>query len=103
MKHGFAHNGAAAPGDPSTVLLVLGMKDNRCREDVTAALERVPGVMEVQVSLYRGLAVVRHRADCAVEDMIVAVVRAGYGASMTLLRPPSGLPKPDGNRPEQDG
>jgi copper chaperone CopZ len=69
--------------DSRTVLLILGMRNNGCREAVTAALEAVHGVREVQVSLFRGLATVRHDNTCMHVDLVTAVVNAGFGAAPT--------------------
>ncbi len=63
-----------------TVLLVQGMKDNRCRETVAEALEAVEGVSEVEVNLYRGRAVVVHALTCDPEDLARAVKDLGYWA-----------------------
>ena len=62
-------------------LLILGMRNNECREEVTAALAHIDGVTEVHVSLYRGLATVRHDGSCTVVELMTAVVRAGFGAA----------------------
>lgn len=79
------------PNETKSVLIILGMRSNACREAVAAALERVVGVTEAQVSLYRGLAIVTHADDCPLLSLITAVIKAGYGASMTSLRPSSSL------------
>jgi copper chaperone CopZ len=70
------------PGETRTVLLIDGMKDNGCREIVVTALEVVRGVNEVHVNLYRGHAIIRHEPHCEATDLIAAVERAGYGASL---------------------
>jgi copper chaperone CopZ len=79
------------PGKTKTVLLIAGMKDNGCREIVTEALGNVRGVREVHVNLYRGHAIISHEAHCEAADLIAAVQRAGYGASLdsqAIGRPP---------------
>lgn len=67
-------------GKTRTVLLIQGMKDAGCRERVTAALESVSGVSEVEVSLYRGRATVVHEHGCEIEVLLRAVNEAGYVA-----------------------
>lgn len=91
MVHPFADDHGGAASESSTVLLILGMRNNSCREDVCAALEAVPCVIEVSVSLYRGLAVIKHAPSCDTRQLVAAVTQAGYGASITKLKSTSGL------------
>ena len=63
-----------------TVLLIAGVKDNGCRESVIHALERIPGVREVEVNFCHARAVVRHDEECAAEELTRAVSEAGFGA-----------------------
>jgi copper chaperone CopZ len=65
-------------GKTRTVLLIQGMKGAACRETVTAALESVSGVKEVEVSLYRGRAAVEHEPGCDTAELLRAVSEAGY-------------------------
>lgn len=67
-------------GTSKTVLWIVGMRDNLCRERVTEALGRAAGVREVQVSLIRARAVVVHGAACDAAMLIREVEKAGYGA-----------------------
>jgi copper chaperone CopZ len=60
-----------------TTLLIVGMCGYQCREQMIAALERVKGVMEVEVNLWRARAVVVHDGSCTQKDLIDAVTRAG--------------------------
>ena len=64
-----------------TDLLVIGMKDNGCRERVIEALSSVEGVTEVMVSLLRARAMVWHEPSCLRGALIQAIERAGYGVS----------------------
>jgi copper chaperone CopZ len=64
-----------------TAFLIVGMKDNRCREAVAASLRAVPGVREVDVNLYRARAIVAHEHPCSAADLVRAVTAAGYGAT----------------------
>lgn len=61
-----------------TTLLIIGMKDNRCREVIADALESIPGVSQVDVNLIRARAVVLHDSTCGAEDFVRAVLRGGY-------------------------
>ncbi|MCL4209449.1 MAG: heavy-metal-associated domain-containing protein [Phycisphaeraceae bacterium] len=68
--------------DTQTSILIGGMRDNRCRERLTEALERVRGVHHVEVSLYRGRAIVSHDASCTGEALRRVIEEAGYNASI---------------------
>lgn len=48
-----------------TVLLIAGMRGNVCRERMAVALQAVPGVRSVDVSLYRARATIVHDPKCA--------------------------------------
>lgn len=63
-----------------TRLLVNGMRENACREAVAEALHRVPGVREVEVSLFHATATVVHAPDCPVAAMLAAAEAVGYPA-----------------------
>jgi copper chaperone CopZ len=65
-----------------TVLRIAGMRNNACRENVTACLECLPGVDHAQVSLYRAQASIIHECGCRAADFIAAVEGAGYAASL---------------------
>lgn len=65
-----------------TMLAIVGMRDNACRERVAEALKGVNGVHEAHVSLIRARAVVFHARSCDPLDLVCAVVCAGYGASI---------------------
>ena len=65
-----------------TVLLIAGMRGNRCRERITAALEAVPGVQRVDVNLYRAEATVAHDPACEVSELFRATLNTGYNASL---------------------
>lgn len=87
------------------VLLIVGMKDNGCREIVVEALEIVRGVKEVHVNLYRGHAIISHEPHCEAADLIAAVERAGYGASLSsgaIAQPPSGTNRDTGGQRGDD-
>lgn len=71
-----------SPGAIRTVLLIAGMRDNRCREIVMRALEIIEGVREVDVNMFRARATVAHDAACDPTELVRAVARAGYGAAI---------------------
>lgn len=62
-------------------MLIMGMRDNACRERVSSALGRIKGVTDVSVSLIRARAIVTHEAPCDELQLVRAVVKAGYGAT----------------------
>lgn len=68
-------------GAKRTVLKVMGMKGNLCRERVLEAIGRVAGVIEVSVSLIRARAEVIHGPACEPEALVRAVESAGFSAS----------------------
>lgn len=69
------------PGATRTVLLLVGMRDHRCRERIVAALASVAGVREVDVNLYRALAIITHDSLCGAAALVRAVLGTGYGAA----------------------
>ncbi len=69
-------------GVSRTVLVILGMRDNSCRERVSEVLGQVKGVRHVTVSLIRARAVVEHEPPCEAPELLRAVVNAGYGAEL---------------------
>jgi copper chaperone CopZ len=69
-------------GTTKTVLLIIGMRDNSCRECVTGVLERIEGVMDVNVSLLRARAMVMHEPSCGGAELIRELEKAGYGATL---------------------
>lgn len=68
--------------ESQTSILIGGMRDNRCRERLTEALERVIGVRHAEVSLYRGRAIVSHDARCTLSSLLRAIEEAGYSAKL---------------------
>jgi copper chaperone CopZ len=66
------------------ILSVAGMRNNSCREAVIQALEGVPGVEDVSVSLMRGRAVVRFVPPCEVRALVEAVERVGCVALVSV-------------------
>jgi copper chaperone CopZ len=64
------------------VLLVIGMRNNECRERICNALRQVQGVKDVNVSLIRAQAMVLYEPPCEAAALTDAVVAAGYGATV---------------------
>ena len=63
-----------------TVLKIAGMHGNKCRENIAASLDSVPGVEDVEVNLYRAEAVITHAPPCDPDSLIRAVTACGYAA-----------------------
>ena len=81
-----------------TVLPIMGMRDNRCRERVAEALEAVAGVRDVDVNLHRARATILHERSCSLNDLVSAIVRAGYGVSPDRAGPTSGRNRKESER-----
>lgn len=64
------------------VLLLIGMRSNSCRERVVEVLRRVNGVKDVSVSLIRARAIVLCGPSCGATDLLEAVKKAGYRATV---------------------
>lgn len=69
-------------GEARTVLVIIGMRDNSCRERVSEALGRIDGVKDVDVSLIRSRATIAHGAPCRLAELVWAVVSEGYGVAL---------------------
>lgn len=65
-----------------TVLVVMGMRDNACRERISEVLGQVKGVTSVSVSLIRARATIDHEQSCKPAELVWAVLKAGYGAAL---------------------
>ena len=61
-------------------LRVTGMSCGHCEMRVSKALMAVPGVKDAQADHTKERAVVTVEGDVAVEDLVDAVNRSGYGA-----------------------
>jgi copper chaperone CopZ len=70
------------PTTRTTVLLIAGMRANRCRERIIAALEGVPGVQRVDINLYRAQATITHDRACGVAELFRATLNMGYNAAL---------------------
>ncbi len=65
----------------TTTLLITGMTCNNCVKHVGAALQKVVGVANVEVSLPEGQAVVDHDDLTTIPALVAAVESAGYEAA----------------------
>jgi copper chaperone CopZ len=65
-----------------TVLVIIGMRDNTCRERISHLLGQVKGVTSVNVGLIRARAVIEHEPTCQPAELVWAVVEAGYGTAL---------------------
>ena len=77
----------------TTELKIDGMTCGSCVASVTKALERVPGVQDVEAELGTGIARVRgEHAAQQVPELVAALGAAGYGAGAAAAhqRPASG-------------
>ncbi|MEC4685728.1 MAG: heavy metal-associated domain-containing protein [Nitrospirota bacterium] len=74
----------SAQGNLKKVILkVEGMRCITCPATVKAALKRLPGVINVDVSYREKTATVRYRKDeVTVEQLIKAIKNSGYGAEV---------------------
>ena len=59
-------------------LRVPGMSCDHCKQSVTAALEKVPGVSRVEVDLKNKEVTVAHDAKVCRDDMVRAIEAAGF-------------------------
>jgi copper chaperone CopZ len=73
-----------------TVLLIAGMRDNRCRERIAAILSGLAGVKETFVNLHRASATVAHDPACDPMTLARAVAVAGYRATPAQPTPRHG-------------
>jgi copper chaperone CopZ len=80
-----------------TVLRIAGMHGNTCREKITAALESVAGVKDVDVNLYRAQAVVIHEPPCKAAELPKTIAACGYAAE------PIGNPDKDSGKRHSEG
>ena len=68
-----------------TTLRITGMTCNNCVRHVGKALQSVPGVKSVDVSLPDQRANVEHETSADLAALVAAVEKAGYQASPVTL------------------
>lgn len=71
--------------------MIAGMRDNACRQKIAEALESIPGVKDVDVSLYRACAMIVHGPHCEAAELIQTIEHAGYAAEQVVVGRRSGL------------
>ena len=62
--------------------IVTGMTCSACSAHVDKAVRKLAGVSEVNVNLLSGTMTVDWQGDLTADDIIAAVVKSGYGASL---------------------
>ncbi|MBL8414713.1 MAG: heavy-metal-associated domain-containing protein [Propionivibrio sp.] len=60
---------------------ISGMKDEQCVRLVANAIQDLPGIGHLEVSLEKGEACVEHGRFVSPDDILQAVVDAGYEAA----------------------
>jgi copper chaperone CopZ len=79
------------PGTTRTVLMIAGMRDNACRQKIAEALESMPGVQDVDVSLHRSRATIVHEPPCVTAKLMLTIERSGYAAEQVVEGRRNGL------------
>jgi copper chaperone len=62
------------------VITIAGMKDEQCVRAVANAIQDLPSIGAVEVSLADGQARVEHGRFVSPDDIVAAIVDAGYAA-----------------------
>jgi len=60
---------------------ISGMKDEECVRAVANAIQDLPSIGHIEVSLEKGEASVEHGRFVSADDILQAIVDAGYGAA----------------------
>lgn len=63
------------------IIKISGMKDEECVRAVANAIQDLPSIGHIEVSLEQGEASVEHGRFVSPEDIVQAIVDAGYAAS----------------------
>ena len=63
------------------VIKISGMKDEECVRAVANAIQDLPGIGHIEVSLDKGQASVEHGRLVSPDDILQSIVDAGYEAS----------------------
>lgn len=70
------------PETTTTVLLIAGMRNMVCGEKIAAVLRTVTGVTKAEVDFWSARATVVHHSPCGASQLVRAVTRIGFGASL---------------------
>lgn len=63
------------------IVNIGGMKDEECVRAVANAIQDLPSIGHIEVSLEKGEASIEHGRFISVEDILRAITDAGYDAS----------------------
>jgi copper chaperone CopZ len=63
------------------VVRISGMKDEECVRAVANAIQDLPGIGQIEVLLDKGEAIVEHGRLMSPDDIVQAIVDAGFDAS----------------------
>ena len=64
----------------TTTLTITGMRDEHCLRLVTNAIQDLPGIGHLEISLETGAATIEHGAFVSAADIYQATEDAGFGA-----------------------
>lgn len=63
----------------TTSLTIIGMRDEHCLRLVTNAIQDLPGIGHLEISLESGAASIEHGAFVSAADIHQAIEEAGFG------------------------
>lgn len=63
------------------IVAISGMKDEECVRAVANAIQDLPSIGQIEVSLERGEASIEHGRFVSHDDILRAIVDAGYEAT----------------------
>ncbi len=64
----------------TTTLTITGMRDEQCLRLVTNAIQDLPGIGYLEISLETGAATIEHGTFVSAADIYQAIEDAGFGA-----------------------
>ncbi|CAM5286676.1 heavy-metal-associated domain-containing protein [Thauera mechernichensis] len=64
----------------TTTLTITGMRDEHCLRLVTNAIQDLPGIGYLEISLETGAATIEHGTFVSAADIYQAIEDAGFGA-----------------------
>ena len=62
------------------IIKISGMRDEQCVRAVATAIQDLPSIGQIEVSIERGEARVEHGRFVSPDDIVQAIVDAGYEA-----------------------
>lgn len=63
------------------IIRISGMKDEQCVRLVANAIQDLPGIGHLEIALDKGEALVEHSRFVSPDDILQAIVDAGYEAT----------------------